>query len=757
MIGKTISHYKILEKVGGGGMGVVYKAEDTRLGRHVALKFLPEKLAQDRQALERFQREARAASALDHPNICAIHDVGEHEGQPYIVMQYFEGQTLRYHIESKALETDEVLDLGIQIADALDVAHSKGIIHRDIKPANLFITDRGQAKILDFGLAKSVTSAAADSEGITQDLTQSGTLLGTVDYMSPEQASGKPLDQRTDLFSFGVVLYEMTTGRHPFSSGSVPDTLASIISKHPDPIARYVRNSSDQVGRIVDKLLAKSPDDRYQSAKGLNADLRRLKRELDSGGVTVTPGTEITEQSSIAVLPFVDMSRDKEEEYFCDGLAEELINALTKLESLRVVARTSAFSFKDKGLDVGEIGRKLKVKTVLEGSLRKAGNRLRITAQLINVADGYHLWSERYDREMEDVFDIQDDITLKIVDALRIRLVGDQEIAPAKRGTENVEAYNLYLKGRHQLLKYTAEEIQNSIKYFDRALALERNYALAHAGLAWANAMLGVWGVAPAHEVMPRGKEEAMKALRVDKNIAEGHYTLGLILTWYEWDWESAEKEYRRAIDINRQEAWPHLLYAEFLSMLMRHDEAISEARVALRLDPLLLEANRMLGMVLFYARDYRAACDQWREIINLDPNYMAAYLFLGITYLANNEYDDALKGFEQAAALDPEGPGCQACLASGYGISGRKEKAREILRHLEKKRTQEYYPAVFIAWVTASLGDKDLTFEWLDIAYKERDSLLVWLRFFPGINDLLRDDPRFQDLLRRMNLPNQT
>ena len=340
MIGKTISHYKILEKLGGGGMGVVYKAEDTRLGRHVALKFLPEKLAQDHQALERFQREARAASALDHPNICAIYDVGENEGQPYIVMQYFEGQTLRHQIESKALETNEVLDLGIQIADALDVAHSKGIVHRDIKPANIFITDRGQAKILDFGLAKSVIATVADSDGITQDLTQSGTLLGTVDYMSPEQATGKPLDHRTDLFSFGVVLYEMTTGRHPFSSSSVPDTLASIISKHPDPIARYVRNSSDQVGRIVDKLLAKSPDDRYQSAKGLNADLRRLKRELDSGGVTVAHGTETTEQSSIAVLPFVDMSRDKEEEYFCDGLAEELINALTKLENLRVVART---------------------------------------------------------------------------------------------------------------------------------------------------------------------------------------------------------------------------------------------------------------------------------------------------------------------------------------------------------------------------------------------------------------------------------
>ncbi len=757
MIGKTISHYKITEKLGGGGMGVVYKAEDTRLARHVALKFLPEKLAEHHQALERFQREARAASALNHPNICTIHDIGESEGQPFIAMELLEGQTLCHRIESKALETAEVLELGIQIADALDVAHSKGIIHRDIKPANIFITHRGQAKVLDFGLAKSLTSTAADPEGVTQNVTQSGTLLGTVDYMSPEQASGKPLDHRTDLFSFGVVLYEMTTGRHPFSGSSVPDTLASIISKHPDPIARYVRNSSDQVGRIVDKLLAKSPDDRYQSAKGLNADLRRLKRELDSGGVTtVAPGIETTEQSSIAVLPFVDMSRDKEEEYFCDGLAEELINALTKLENLRVVARTSAFSFKDKGLDVREIGRKLDVKTVLEGSLRKAGNRLRITAQLINVADGYHLWSERYDREMEDIFEIQDDITLKIVDALRIRLVGDQEEIVAKRHTDNVDAYSLFLKGKHHLYKLTRDGINKSIEYFELALSLDDSYALAHSGLGMSYAALGVIGWEAPGEVMPKGKREAEKALNLDDTIPEVHHSLGMILHWYEWDWEGAEREYKKAIRLRPDDASLRTMYTEFLGEMNRSVDAMSEAEKALALDPVLPEANRILALALLYRRQYDAAIEQCRKGIELDPGRIGFYWHLAPAHIAKGEYTSALEASKAGLNLDKNDPICQAFLASAYALMGNEANAVRILNECEGKRERDYFPSAMIAMITCSLGEKDQTFEWLEKAYDEKEGLLVLLNNYP-FWDPIRNDPRFQDLLRRMSFPKQT
>ncbi len=750
MIGTTISHYRILEKLGGGGMGVVYKAEDSRLGRHVALKFLPDKLADDRQPLERFQREARAASALNHPNICAIHDIGEHENRPFIVMEMLEGQTLKYRIEDKPLDTDEVLELGIQMVGALDAAHTKSIVHRDIKPANIFITTLGQAKVLDFGLAKSIT--AADSDGVTQDLTESGALIGTVDYMSPEQAIGQPLDHRTDIFSFGVVLYEMATGRHPFRGSSPTDTLASIIKQTPTSLARYAQDAPGELGRIIEKTLAKAPDERYQTARGLNVDLRQLKRRMESGGTTSVSVAETEGRPSIAVLPFVDMSRDKEEEYFCDGLAEELINALTKLENLRVVARTSAFSFKGKGLDVGEIGRKLKVRTVLEGSLRKAGDRLRITAQLINVVDGYHLWSERYDREMEDIFDIQDDITLKIVDALRIRLVGDQEDIVTKRHTENVDAYNLYLKGQHHAYKLTGDGITKGIEYFEQSLALDEDYALAHAGLGFSYAALGILGWKPPREVMPKGKEEARRALNIDDTIAEAHYSMGMILHWYERDWEGAEREYMRAIRLHPAEVILRTMYAEFLAHMNRSGDATSEANEALALDPVSPEANRALAAVLYYTRQYDASLRQSRKAIELDPA-IGLYWTLAPAHIAKGEYPSAVKASEAGLNLDNNNPLSQTYLACAYALMGRKENALKILSEFKERKQREYFSAVLIAILTSALGDKGQTFEWLKKAYEENDGLLVMLNTY-HFWDPIRDDPRFQDLLRRMNFP---
>jgi serine/threonine protein kinase len=472
-IGQVVSHFKIVQQIGAGGMGVVYKAEDLKLNRAVALKFLPEEVSRDKRALERFRREAQAASALNHPNICTIHDIDECEGQTFIAMELLEGQTLKQRIAEQApLPSDEILDLSIQIADALNAAHTKGIVHRDIKPANIFIIQGGQAKILDFGLAKlpAAHRESAESTLTAEDsLTSPGSAVGTIAYMSPEQARGEDLDARSDLFSFGVVLYEMATGRQAFAGSTSAVIFNAILSKAPTSPVQINPELPNQLEQIINKALEKDRALRYQSASELSTDLRRLKRDLDSGHKPATAAPP--KMPSLAVLPFANLSVDKENEYFSDGLAEEIINGLTHVPGLRVAARTSSFFFRGKGGDIREIGTRLNVENVLEGSVRKAGNRIRVTAQLISIADGYHLWSERYDRDMTDVFAIQDEISQAIVHKLRIQLSGEEP--KVKRYTENAEAYNLYLKGRYHFYRWSPDSLLKSKEYYERAVALD--------------------------------------------------------------------------------------------------------------------------------------------------------------------------------------------------------------------------------------------------------------------------------------------
>jgi serine/threonine-protein kinase len=763
-------------------MGEIWKAQDTRLNRFVAVKILTSASAGDPERRRRFIQEAQAASALNHPNIITIHDIVSIEEGECIVMEFVRGKTVADLVETGRIPSIDCLKYATQIADALSAAHSIGIIHRDLKPANVMITPEGLAKVLDFGLAK----LAGDEDGpdalgmggdsdrtmsihTSRPKTAEGAIIGTVAYMSPEQAQGQRIDARSDIFSFGAVLYEMFTGDRAFRGGSGLATLTAVLRDNPQEFSKTKVDAPPEAQECVMRCLRKDPDQRFQSMHDVKTAIEQIYFASRSGilqlssGVWKRPAT-MRAVPSIAVLPFLNMSSDKENEYFSDGLAEEIINALTQLENLRVTARTSAFLFRGAQHNIREIGEKLHVSSVLEGSVRKAGNRVRVSVQLIDVAEGNNLWSERYDREMTDVFEIQDEISQAIVGKLKVRLASQSGSGSAleaghpvkplvKRYTENLEAYNLYLKGRFELYKMTREGLDASRTMFEEAIRLDPNYALAHDGLAYSWYLEGFLGFVAPKEAMPKAKAAVRRAIELDETVAEAHSTLGVILALYDWDWSGAERELLRSIELNGASPVCHDGFAfYYLRPVGRIEEAVNETQQALSLDPLSILFRVHLAFLFYLQHKFEHSIAQFRKVLEMSPQYYLAHAMMGNVHTFLGEFHEALECYRHAREADANSKFVDSLEAMTLARAGRRAEATALLDRISQRAANDYISPVSIAYICTALDDKDRAFENLDRAIFDRDPNILGLQSNP-IFESLKTDARYHAILRKMQL----
>ncbi len=786
----VITHYRLLSQLGAGGMGEVYLAEDTRLGRKVALKLLPAEFTKDADRVRRFEREARAASALNHPNILTIYEVGQADGRHFIAAEFIEGSTLRQRLSQSRLPLNETLEIAVQVASALQAAHDAGITHRDIKPENIMQRPDGYVKVLDFGLAKLTekNAGAKKEHAALSHATAPGMVLGTVSYMSPEQARGQRVDARSDIFSLGIVLYEMLTGHLPFTGQTMSDTLAAILQSEPPPLTRYVTGLPSELEKSLDSALSKDRDIRCPTVKRLLGELKQIKSRLEfetelarvsqsdfangeavtlamtqenlSRAAKSTRATATTRRprvrktiDSLAILPLQNASADPNMEYLSDGITESIINSLAQLPRLRVVPGSTVFRYKGQQIDPQAVGLELGVRAVFSGRVQQLGETLIIKAELIDIAHESQLWGEQYRKRLTDIFALQEEISCEISEKLRLRLTGEEKKKLVKRYTENAEAYQLYLKGRYCTHKRTTDWIKKGIKHFQQAIDLDPNYALAYAGLADAYAFLGssTGGYAP-RETYPKAKKAALQALELDDTLGEAHSSLGFFRLLFDWDFTAAEREYKRAIELSPNYANAHDGYGFYLKATGQHEAAIRECKLAQQLDPLSPFTTLSLGWAYYFARDFDQSLAQGRKVLELDPNLGFAHWHVGMGYRQKGRFDEAIVSLRKAVNLAGGSPNFIAHLGHAYAVAGKQREARQMLAELERLAKRQYVSSYYLAMIQLGLGNLKQAFAALEQAYEERAGFLAFLKVEPML-DPLRGEARFADLLQRIGL----